>query len=193
MAVADELVRLGINRDVLRPMPCGPFEPVKTGVYTADGLRLNRRAEVFTTDYTATADYNAIPTVAPTTATNPTESTPATPPASKAPPNPPTPQSPATTNRTRIQFANPQPPTPAVFPPPKKHAIPRHSGYSPTPAPAHMLLATTSVAISMPNVPQPNPLHPLPPKAERLNPSAPVKFRVRNPRCKLPTPGIPHG
>ena len=48
--VADELVRLGIDRRVLRPVACGPFEPVKVGVYVDSGLRVNRRAEVFSTN-----------------------------------------------------------------------------------------------------------------------------------------------
>jgi chemotaxis protein MotB len=52
IAAVDELVKLGIDRRVLRPVPCGTFEPVKTGVYDAAGLRQNRRAEVFTTDNT---------------------------------------------------------------------------------------------------------------------------------------------
>jgi chemotaxis protein MotB len=65
-AVCDELARLGIDRRVLRPVACGCFEPVKTGAYDAESLRLNRRAEVFTTDYTA-ADYSPTNTVAPAT------------------------------------------------------------------------------------------------------------------------------
>src|SRR5206468_8381305 len=51
--VIDELVKLGVARHVLRPVPCGPFEPVKTGVYDPAGLRQNRGVEIFTTDYTA--------------------------------------------------------------------------------------------------------------------------------------------
>ena len=64
--VAEELVKLGIDRRVLRPVACGPFEPIKTGIYDTAGLRINRRAEVFTTDYTA-ADYSPISTVPATT------------------------------------------------------------------------------------------------------------------------------
>jgi chemotaxis protein MotB len=64
MAVIDELVRLGLNRNVLRPMPCGAYEPLKTGVYDQAGLRLNRRAEVFTSDTTA-GEYFPIQTVPP--------------------------------------------------------------------------------------------------------------------------------
>ena len=60
--VADELVKLGIDRKVLRPVACGPFEPLKTGVYDAKGLRQNRRVEIFTTDYTA-SDYFPMRTV----------------------------------------------------------------------------------------------------------------------------------
>lgn len=48
--VADELVRLGVDRRVLRPVACGPFEPVKVGVYDTTGQRQNRRVEVFSTN-----------------------------------------------------------------------------------------------------------------------------------------------
>ncbi len=51
--VCTEMVKLGVDQRVLRPVGCGPFEPVKTGVYDTAALRLNRRVEVFTTDYTA--------------------------------------------------------------------------------------------------------------------------------------------
>jgi chemotaxis protein MotB len=67
-AVADELNRLGIDRRVLRPVACGTFEPVKTGAYDPVSLRNNRRAEVFTTDYTA-SDYFPVVTVPPATST----------------------------------------------------------------------------------------------------------------------------
>jgi hypothetical protein len=60
--VADELEKLGVDPRVLRPMGCGSFEPVKTGVYDAAGLRLNRRVEVFTMDSTA-GDYEQVQTV----------------------------------------------------------------------------------------------------------------------------------
>jgi chemotaxis protein MotB len=53
VAAVDALVKLGIDRRVVRPVPCGNFEPLKTGVYDAAGLRENRRVEVFTTDNTA--------------------------------------------------------------------------------------------------------------------------------------------
>jgi len=65
-ATADELARLGIDRRVLRPVACGSFEPVKTGAYDAASLRMNRRVEVFTTDYTA-SEYSPVNTVAPAT------------------------------------------------------------------------------------------------------------------------------
>jgi len=64
MVVIDELVRLGINRNVLRPVPCGSFEPLQVGVYTAEGHRQNRRAEVFTTD-NAASEYFPQQTVPP--------------------------------------------------------------------------------------------------------------------------------
>jgi chemotaxis protein MotB len=60
--VADALVKDGIDRRVLRPVACGAFEPVKTGVYDPDSLHQNRRVEVFTTDYTA-SDYFPTQTV----------------------------------------------------------------------------------------------------------------------------------
>jgi len=65
LVVMEELVSLGINRNVLRPVGCGPFEPLKTRVYTADEHRLNRRAEVFTTDNLAN-EYFPVSTVSPT-------------------------------------------------------------------------------------------------------------------------------
>jgi len=61
-AVAEELIKLGIDRRVVRPVPCGSFEPLKTGVYDPAGLKANRRVEVYTTDYTA-GDYYPINTV----------------------------------------------------------------------------------------------------------------------------------
>jgi chemotaxis protein MotB len=65
--VADALAKDGIDRRVLRPVACGPFEPLKTGVYDPASLQQNRRVEVFTTDYTA-SDYFPTQTVpAPTT------------------------------------------------------------------------------------------------------------------------------
>ncbi|MCL2647966.1 MAG: OmpA family protein [Phycisphaerales bacterium] len=70
IVVCDELVRLGINRNVLRPVGCGPFEPLQTGVYNDEGHRLNRRAEVLTTDNSA-SEYFPLQTVPPAT-TEPT-------------------------------------------------------------------------------------------------------------------------
>jgi chemotaxis protein MotB len=60
--VAEELVRLGVDRRVMRLVACGPFEPIKTGVYDTAGLRQNRRVEVYTTETTA-SDYNPVHTV----------------------------------------------------------------------------------------------------------------------------------
>jgi len=56
-AVCDQLVKLGIDRRVLRPAACGPFEPVKQQAYGSDALRANRRVEIFSTDTTIN-DYN---------------------------------------------------------------------------------------------------------------------------------------
>jgi chemotaxis protein MotB len=60
--VIEEFARLGIDRRVLRPLACGPYEPLKTGAYDAATLQLNRRVEVFTTENTA-SDYIPINTV----------------------------------------------------------------------------------------------------------------------------------
>jgi hypothetical protein len=51
--VVEELVRNGIDRRVMRPLACGPYEPLKTGAYDAATLRQNRRVEVYATDNTA--------------------------------------------------------------------------------------------------------------------------------------------
>jgi chemotaxis protein MotB len=60
--VIEEFARLGIDRRILRPMACGPYEPLKTGAYDAATLQLNRRVEIFTTENTA-SDYTPINTV----------------------------------------------------------------------------------------------------------------------------------
>lgn len=80
--VAEELARLGLDRRVLRPMACGPFEPVKVAVYDTASQKANRRAEVFTTD-TIVSDFFP-PNVTPAT----TRGTPASAPASKPAPQP---------------------------------------------------------------------------------------------------------
>jgi chemotaxis protein MotB len=85
--ICDELTKLGIDRRVLRPIACGAFEPIKTGVYDPASLRLNRRAEIYTTDYTA-SEFFPINTVAPASsqaasAPEPTTSKPAPKPATK--------------------------------------------------------------------------------------------------------------
>ena len=56
MAVKDALVALGIDHRVLRPVACGPFEPVKVQVYDPLSQRLNRRVEIYNTDSVA-SDY----------------------------------------------------------------------------------------------------------------------------------------
>jgi chemotaxis protein MotB len=61
-AVAEELVKDGVKRNVLRTLACGPYEPVKTGIYDAASLRQNRRVEVYSTDTTA-SEFAPIPTV----------------------------------------------------------------------------------------------------------------------------------
>jgi len=62
MKVREELVKMGVDAGVLEPKQAGANEPVKTGVYDAAGLRVNRRVEVFTTDTTA-SDFFPIQTV----------------------------------------------------------------------------------------------------------------------------------
>ena len=51
--VINELVRLGIERKVLRPLSCGPYEPIRTGLYDTVSLKQNRRVEIYATDNTA--------------------------------------------------------------------------------------------------------------------------------------------
>lgn len=75
--VAEEIIKMGIDRRVVRPVPCGYFEPLKTGIYDPAGLKGNRRVEVFTTEYTA-GDYypiNTVPAATTESTTAPTAST----------------------------------------------------------------------------------------------------------------------
>jgi len=62
MKVVDALVKLGIDRKVLRPIPCGAFEPRKTMAYDEASKRANRRVEVFATENTA-SEFTPTPTV----------------------------------------------------------------------------------------------------------------------------------
>jgi chemotaxis protein MotB len=69
--VIEEFVKLGIDRRVLRALPCGAYEPLKTGVYDADTLKLNRRVEIYATENIASdfSPMNTVPaTQAPTAA-----------------------------------------------------------------------------------------------------------------------------
>jgi chemotaxis protein MotB len=54
--VADELTKLGIDRRLLRPVPCGANEPLKAQVYDAETLKQNRRAVIYSTESTL-SDY----------------------------------------------------------------------------------------------------------------------------------------
>ncbi|HUO09183.1 MAG TPA: flagellar motor protein MotB [Phycisphaerae bacterium] len=63
-AVIQELIKDGIDQRTMRPVACGAYEPLRTGVYDAAGLRENRRVEVFTTEATA-SEFAPTPTVAP--------------------------------------------------------------------------------------------------------------------------------
>lgn len=56
ITVADELARLGIDRRLLRPVPCGANEPLKAQVYDTENLKLNRRAVIYSTESTL-SDY----------------------------------------------------------------------------------------------------------------------------------------
>ncbi|MGN6368365.1 MAG: OmpA/MotB family protein [Phycisphaerae bacterium] len=64
MAVIRELTKDEIDQRTMRPVACGAFEPLRTGVYDAASLRENRRVEVFTTEATA-SDFAPTPTVSP--------------------------------------------------------------------------------------------------------------------------------
>ncbi len=56
-AVAAELTALGIDRRLLRPVPCGDNEPLKAQVYDAQTLKLNRRVVIYSTESTL-SDYS---------------------------------------------------------------------------------------------------------------------------------------
>jgi flagellar motor protein MotB len=62
MAVIQELTKDDIDQRTMRPVACGTFEPLRTGVYDAASLRENRRVEVFTTEATA-SEFAPTPTV----------------------------------------------------------------------------------------------------------------------------------
>jgi len=65
--VADELARLGIDRRLLRPVPCGANEPLKAQVYDNETLRQNRRVVIYSTESTL-SDYfpaNYVPALLP--------------------------------------------------------------------------------------------------------------------------------
>jgi len=62
LRVIDEFVKLGIDRKILRPMGCGPDEPLRTAAYSPADLALNRRVEIFSTENTPD-DFTNINTV----------------------------------------------------------------------------------------------------------------------------------
>ena len=66
MAVIHELTKDDIDQRTMRPMACGVFEPLRTGVYDPESLHENRRVEVFTTEATA-SEFAPTPTVSPDT------------------------------------------------------------------------------------------------------------------------------
>ncbi len=64
MAVIQELTKNDIDQRTMRPVACGTFEPLRTGVYDPASLGENRRVEVFTTEATA-SEFAPTPTVSP--------------------------------------------------------------------------------------------------------------------------------
>ena len=74
-AVCEALIKLGIDRRVLRPTACGPFEPIKVQVYDEAARRANRRVEIYQIDKTIN-DYFPSTTVPP--AGTPAATSPAT-------------------------------------------------------------------------------------------------------------------
>jgi chemotaxis protein MotB len=60
--VIEEFMKLGIDRRVLRALPCGAYEPLKTGVYDAEALKVNRRVEIYATENIA-SDFTPMNTV----------------------------------------------------------------------------------------------------------------------------------
>jgi outer membrane protein OmpA-like peptidoglycan-associated protein len=61
-AVAEELIRKGIDRKLLRPVACGPYEPTRSGSYDKEDIANNRRVEVFSTN-TLISEYHPSNTV----------------------------------------------------------------------------------------------------------------------------------
>lgn len=61
--VAEALAKKGIDKRVLRPVACGPFEPVKSQAYDTAAQRPNRRVEVYSTDLVISdlAPANVVP------------------------------------------------------------------------------------------------------------------------------------
>lgn len=66
MVVGEYLKKYGIDGRVIRPVACGPFEPLKVQVYDQANLRQNRRVEVYSTESTV-SDYFPSTTVKPIT------------------------------------------------------------------------------------------------------------------------------
>lgn len=64
--VGEYLKQFGIDGRVIRPVACGPFEPLKVQVYDQNNLRQNRRVEVYSTESTV-SDYFPSTTVKPIT------------------------------------------------------------------------------------------------------------------------------
>lgn len=62
--VGDYLKQFGIDGRVIRPVACGPFEPLKVQVYDQNNMRQNRRVEVFSTESTV-SDFFPSTTVKP--------------------------------------------------------------------------------------------------------------------------------
>lgn len=71
LAVGDMLVKLGIDRRVIRPVACGPFEPLRSQSYTPEALAANRRVEIYSTEATETQYFPAATVPATETAAPP--------------------------------------------------------------------------------------------------------------------------
>ncbi len=75
MVVCDYLKSFGIDSRVLRPVACGPYEPLKVQAYDQSSMRQNRRVEIYSTESTV-SDYFPSTTVRPVGDTAPAETSP---------------------------------------------------------------------------------------------------------------------
>jgi chemotaxis protein MotB len=61
--VIEEFVKAGMDKKVLRPLPCGAYEPIRTGGSDTAAQKINRRVEVYATENIARdfAPMNTVP------------------------------------------------------------------------------------------------------------------------------------